>query len=448
MARSREAQHGYMIEYDVMKGFSPTSTGANTIQLTPQRLPKKLNGLNVAVVEFKLVTRTIQATIPIAKILDAMSMAQVFSQISLYASKDSPLGKVNGNVIAEGVDGPTFFDAMSFYAGVPAVESLGKSLIDFQTPAGSAATAVASASIPLQGVMGDVARPLQFCGPHGYGGSAATAAFSDRLTFRMNFVPRGESVSDGAVPAEFFTGEGLGEAGSLVWTENTAIDGLTLTVGNGTTTYDLIAVLWLYPDGKRPLPMVPNVRVTTFTEQRFRAQRGVRFGLWLRKALSAGATAAHDYTRISIKDSKGIDLIQQDLATHLSALKTMVRDNEWKPTQIGAGSSPTNPTLNARNATHHAQWGVPLILNDGSKLEGLGDIDGELDLNIITTGETSHRLVDVVGVPCDEALAEADAKLTGLARDYQGRNGNAVSRAVAKFFPGKMKPRAPGQATK
>lgn len=432
-ASGRQLGHIRTIEVDMNRAHS-----AQGVTFDLGKLPSKVGKQRISVLGYVITAPVVALTIPIAKVLDGLSWAQLITSLTVRMSDGSPPSKrSNGHMVIEAVDGPRAFQALQYWGRTNVIRVTGGGpYVDITAPTGGAST-VFNGALPLSGNLGDDSRPLQLQAPLGYGGSAATSAFSDTPTFYIPLVPGvSESKRKSGASAEWWNGEGFGAPGAITIIPATTIDGIAITSYTG--TWSLKAVVFVHPDGRIPLPVTPHMRIVQDVGKQIKLLPGIRVAAWLMKPLVAGATAVYDVTRVSAYDAEGNLLNNPDISQLLEGHQFGNDERPmWKPRQLGSGSAPTNPTLPQRNANHHIQWGIPLLSWDGANTFAPGDALGPTTLSFDLTGEATQYVLDFVLTPNDDALEGAALQSEGAdaKADDVGMNGRHVPDDVRGLVP-------------
>jgi hypothetical protein len=433
--------HGNEAIVYVHRAFQAVTSGSMKTSIPLDRVPSRLNGMKLVVKG--LLIKIPQPTFNIAagKILDGVSMAQFFASITLAMATDAPPTQAGSINIIDGVDGYRCFHALSYLSHRPVIYGkysglqiiAGKSNTDQLT---SVAVGVAPQSQRAVGWLNEV-------GPFGEAANAAVGAWgAERPVFYLPFGERYDEPGDRfGVPAEWLNGEynsgrSRKTAGRLDLTLGTSIDGTSVTAW-GSQGFDVLAVCERVPEDQIPCPTVLNIKAGNQVGK-FELAPGVRRMFSLMKDLnSTGDVATEDYTTVFVRDG-GTTLTEETVADELLKLQQKHLRSDSPFHVIPTQATYTNSTAQDRVT----RCGTPLLLHRGSPLHAPGSIDGNIEVDVKTTGETSYKYLDVVEVPNHGSVLAKALSVNGrpgYVAQASTKNGNReVPESIAKALPHKL----------
>lgn len=443
--KSKGIDFGSLKIIQIKKGVACTSgTGVpqEAVFTLDQQFHLGSNGLERCVLSFIPVLPAASFPITLSKTIDQMSLAQLIASVTVSLSDSSPPvkgGRAKRQII-DGIDGPTALHVLGWNSDAPVVLGAGITNV-LGGPTGVDVTAdesdIASA---LRSVLTSSAW-LQMLGPHGdadTGGATFNSAVEIGLPVGMKY---GESLEKMAIPFRWFNGakgESCGGvAGEIKITLGTTVDNAAVTWGNS-ATMDLYALVLELPGADLPAPPVIQLSRYSTAESTIKIDPGTLVYYAFQKQLSsAGAMQTHSYSDVNLRCGDR-DLIYNVVDVHLLG---MGMRQASRPGFRVARAELDFTSAVARQATRLARWGVPLVAHDGSLLTAPGSDQVGMCVQINTTGESSHKVVELRYSLNSEGVREA-VKDVGQNCDAPNvevrpatRNGNKVGAALSQILP-------------
>jgi len=335
--------------------------------------------------------------------------------------------------IINSMDGYRLCEVLNNLTGLPTIVGLG-GLIESFVGSGPANPATTRGDIDNFVTRGEQRRRgrLIDIGPFGASTGAAVANYSDGMGL---FLPighrRGEQLGEFAIPTRWFTGNAGqkdckqgGAPGSLDITFKATMDNIAVTYT--ATVLTLYHCYLAKPRSKTRCPPVMNITANATTDMTIKANRGLRGLFAFMKPLSAGqAMQAHNYSEIKAKLA-GVTYepsLTPEAMTMFSVLSGNTVDNDQFSWPYPAISLPSRATA------RYSSPGVPVLYNTDSLLDAWGSIDGQPEIEIVTSGETNYEYVDATWTPVTpevKALANQWAAGQAPVTETVGQNGNAI----------------------
>jgi hypothetical protein len=434
--------HGRIKWADINRAITHNTSG---MSVNFDQLPSQIDGLPAATVALVLLSPTLSWAVPAASFADGMSAAQPFgNSLTLRMSNNCPYARYpEGQYFINAVDGPRAFEMMGFTTNFPTMYVA--STLNAAAPASTGNTTAYGLAVGIAAQFGG-ANSLRKIFPLGIGQNAATATFSDQIVyvFPIGVQARGsyeyEDFGDTAVPNMYLNGAGrldsgmgtIGNCGLVSWTPQATVDNAALTV---TGTWQLSAMCITHPWTKMPSPTPWNIRQISGNQSAFNARPGIREWLGFMKALTAaGAQQTHSYTTVDaqIRGTSVVDTIvtEQNILNNVAACPIP-----------GFVQTVAENALAARAATRYSRWGVPLLMKSRSPMRSPGSTLDATVINVITSGESTHSIIDVTRTP---VTAEVEAESIrwngrpGAARFAATISGRDVDDHFAQILPGKI----------
>ncbi len=446
MATNGKREFGYPMVLSAKKGFQLSGTLNNqTVTIPLKDIPTTHNGLRFVVQ--RLMVRLPTATFPITpnRELDGVSMAQLIQTITLRLASNAPPAAYDSanNVLIDGVDGWSAFDALGHISGEPTFFGAYGPLSDVAVPPLS----------PASALTGQTARSLHYRqnrdtgwlhnqGPFGLDITGAASDFAQQVYLNLPIgVNKLEEEPNAGIPANWLNGDAgckgscSGSCGELVLVFGTKVDAqdIVWTAADG---LDVVVQGMLMPETDLPIPNTPCIRLITSGENNIVTHMGIRQLLEFRKALTAGgAMQTLSYTRVQYLVA-GWDVIDPDEAVKFPGLAAMNGASPW-------GQTIAQTTLLGRGAARFSRAGYPMVAVDKSYIRTQTDVSRDSVVKIVTTGETTHRLLDVTLTPMRDNFALAATEYSGVPTAKAvaaSRNGNPVTGPAREFMPAKQHP--------
>lgn len=434
------------------------SSATSAQRISFEGLPKESRGKRLALLGVVLELPLAAWTQAASKNCDGVSIAQLLGEVSIAYAAGSPEKEALGHqMMVDRVDGPALLQVLSARSGHGVICSIGHDATVSATV--GASDIIGPSKIGnLQTLAQVVANGswLQFVGPTIVSDSTTSAAASEKVRI---FLPLGLRAGHGfehAIPVPDLAGEGYGtctSGGSAGWISITlgqSVDGQSVT---WTTSGDngILEAHAVCVEVSDKLPMPPAWTIDKFdtTEKTISLNPGAHEFIGFVKELSSGAMAAHDYTLVSLRVD-GDEMLAGEASEHIKLMSAMHNSNRSR-----FGFSEVDAALPGITQTaRRANFCFPLFFQyGGSLLQAIGsDRPGAMKVQVVTTGETTHRLLASRYAPitdgqrraaeeqgsggcvckCDDGK-EAPASVAVV----NARNGNAVSLSspMAKILP-------------
>ena len=439
---NRGYDHGYPIVKLVKRGYTVSNSGKNYI--TFEDLPSEDGGLPLACIGLIVRAPAAAITLTAAKVMDGASVAQILSLLTLELATGAPPSLFhNGGTLIDAVDGYTALQMLSYRSGCPVLLGSGEEFNIFGVP--PTAADVTTAYNAVAAVTSHQRRGwLQYCGPFG-SADASSGAWSDRVRF---FLPiglvAGEDIGAHAIPNTWLNGKAKGASsgpGKLTIEFGTKIDNIAMTITNG-DTMDVWAVCIRQPRERMTAPTTMRLQRLATSDKQVKLRQGIRhFAGFMKPLTAAGAMQTHDYTRVAARVA-GRDLIETDVDVNLDAQQAIhgfLFQGEYGDRFSFARSElAIGGNVAAGRYNRHC---VPILTRAGSVLRAPGSVEEEILVDVQTTGETTHSIVDLTDSPITPEVAAALpawAPIPGTTFVPSSKNGNMVPPHVAGLLPGRM----------
>lgn len=327
---------------------------------------------------------------------DGVTLVQLIQELGLRLAQGAPPSAFDGgDYLIQGVDGYRALQALTYLSGMPPIIVDGDAKNDTPTaPTANKSTTAVVTTVYKQSLRGW----LQNAVPYDASFNTPARTWTEDIWFHLWVgVNRSEQWGASAIPADWFNGQ-KPRCNAQVGVGNLQIT-LGATVDVATVSYpspplcDVYALCTTYSPGKRPFPLVPNIRTYQADSSRFKTFRGIRQYLGFEKALNAGNMQTVDYTRVEVKNM-GTDLIESQMNLNLVAQTAISYED---PDALGFTYSQT--ALTNRSGTRYTRSGMPLLAFHGRNTMQYGNPLVQTDVNVITSGETRHDVLDVILVP-------------------------------------------------
>lgn len=430
----------------VVKQLVSSATSEQVLDLSA--LPTRQNGHRLAVLGFLMVLPLAAWSQAANKQADGATLAQLIQSMTIeYARDSAPHKAIGRQQLCSNLDGHTLFNLLSYRSGMACFPGVGSNHF---TSVGTAATEaggpskIANALYATGGgvrVSGDW---LHFLGPF-VSSDADGVSVSERISAFVPFTRKGHD--DSAFPPEWFSGGGGcaadGSAGAIRFTLGSTVDGQSVTwTTSGDDGHVEVYAIVMECGEKQPAGLPLVIETDTPLNGVHKVGAGAIEFLGFAKELSSGAMVANGYTEVEVT-LDGDALILPKSSEHLRFMNMLNAHGDG-----GFGFAIADTTIaTAAQATRRANWCYPLLVERaGDSIIRAAGSDRErcLEVKIVTTSETTHRLVTMRSVPFEDAARRAAiaAAQSGCKAgapveiEPNARNGNTViSPALAKLLP-------------
>ncbi len=414
--KNKGFEEGYRKKILIKRGWNSAGAGKKTV-IPLDDLPCYDSDLVVCVNGLEIVTPDIAVTLTGSKDFDGVSMAQVLSNVGLFMATGAPPSKAAGGseAIIDSIDGYRALSMLGFLSDRNTIRAAGAEVSQDNTVASADVTDPAS-GLPVS-TMNTTRRRgwLQDQGPIVRADATATSAvaFVPRFFLPFGYV-YGEDSARTAVPAAWLNGKQIGDrckggrAGRLEIVLGTTIDNLSVTYGGTSATFDIWAHCTLVPRSKIPCPAVPRLVAYKAQDKNFKCLPGIRRVLSFMKELTtAGAMQQETYTRVKA-NCDGRQLNEDDVAENISFLSEheIEREHYRLPAQQVAKTGIVV-------ATRYTRAGTPILIHEGSALRSPGSLDAPTVLDITSTTETTHDVIDFIQIPVTDEVRAAASDWAG-----------------------------------
>lgn len=410
-------------------------TNAADIEIPLDELPTEVDKCEVRVRGLFVRIPKPTITTSASKQIDAVTLAQLANYVSLRLCGDSPLAAAGfGDYAFQSIPLETLIDVLSWIGGRPVIKALADMDITLPQLQGTPAdmnTFAASFETALkrQGNRGWGA----YCGPFGEA-DVGGASWNDDLYLSFPLVQDTEP-HDHGIPAWCLTGKRpQGERtapGALVFNLSTSVDGMTAAFASD--GFDVFAECVLGKPGTKMVPLIPFVRAKSFSDSQFRGSRGVLLYSAIRKILSAGAQVATDITTMHQRlGGKIIGDADGNVARWQRYLSGRVAENMASRKGFVVSYSQASAGLSAAKARlfRHEVFNQ---LHCGSNLQAPGSLDEGIEYDVISSNDSSWRLVEGLMVPTDGSVVGKVLDSVGGGKVMTStKNGNLVAADAAK----------------